>query len=238
MPLRPVSELGLMEVTDLASRDHDATAAPSPQTRARRTRAQSPRPDSGGDPRGRRTVDQPERARGSAKGGRQTGRSNAKQTGGSTPKGSGRSQSGASPTAAGSGTSPSRAAKTPKRSSTPQSLATGSNGAVKTRNGTSRETRSASADEKSQNQNTAALVAKIGIPVMTSAIGVAGGILLSGKGLQRRHKILGTSLPNKVDIDLGRASARIGKASRRVGNLAGEMRNVRERTQQLGRALG
>jgi hypothetical protein len=67
---------------------------------------------------------------------------------------------------------------------------------------------------------------------------VAGGLLLTGKGLQRRRKSLRTSRPTKVDIDLGRASARIGKASRRVGNLAGEMRDVRERTEQLGRALG
>lgn len=304
MPLRPVSELGLVDVTDLASREHYETATPRAQTRARRARTQSPRRDSGGDPRGERTVDQSERARGSTKGGGQTGRGRSKTIGGGTPKGSGRSQSGAPPTPQSSGTSPRRAARTPKRSGTPQTPAPSSDGAVKSANsrapknsvssttrrnsartagprdpatpsdpraasasagkgatsrngrssgpsanrrgsrrsqgdgnGDSRKTQSASPAKTSQDKKQGSLVAKIGIPALTTAIGVAGGVLLSGKGLQRQHKILGTSLPTRVDIDLGKATARLGEASRKVGTLAGEIRTVREKTQQIAGAF-
>jgi hypothetical protein len=204
VPLRPVSELGLMEVTDLASRDHYETAAASPETGARSTRA---------------------------KGGRQTGRRNAKATGGRTTKTSGRPQSGTSPTPKDSVRAARR--KTPSGASAPKDAATPTTPRPAS---DSRKAHSASAESQVEKQGS--LVAKIGIPVMSSAIGVAGGLLLTGKGLQRRRKSLRTSRPTKVDIDLARASARIGKAGRRVGNLAGEMRDVRERTEQLARALG
>jgi hypothetical protein len=92
----------------------------------------------------------------------------------------------------------------------------------------SRKTQSASPVKKSRDKKQGSLVAKIGIPVLTSAIGVAGGVLLSGKGVQRQRK---------VNIDVGKATARIGEASRRVGDLAGEMRNLREKTQQIAGAL-
>jgi hypothetical protein len=252
VPLRPVSELGLVDVTDLASREHYETATPRAQTRARRARTQSPRRDSVGDPRGERTVDQSERAGGSTKRGGQTGRGRSKTIAGGTPKGPRRSQSGAPPTPESPGTAPRRAARAPKRSGTPQPPApssrngrssgpsanrSGSRRSQGEGNGDSRKTQSASPAKTSQDKKQGSLVAKIGIPVLTTAIGVAGGVLLSGKGLQRQHKILGTSLPTRVDIDLGKATARLGEASRKVGTLAGEIRTVREKTQQIAGAF-
>ncbi len=201
MPLRPVSELGLVEVTDLASRDQ---VAASPETGARST---------------------------PAKGGRQTGASTAKTTGGRTTKNSGRPQRGTSPTPKDSVRAPRR--KTPSGSSAPKQAATPTTPRPASGSG---EAHSASAESQVKKQGS--LGAKVGIPVMSSAIGVAGGLLLAGKGLQRRRKSLRTSRRAKVDIDLSRASARIGKAGRRVGNLAGEMRDVRERTERLARAVG
>ncbi|MDQ6816766.1 MAG: hypothetical protein M3018_05080 [Actinomycetota bacterium] len=72
---------------------------------------------------------------------------------------------------------------------------------------------------------------------MTGAVAVAGGVLLGRTALQRQRKILGIPLPTKVDIDLSGASGRIGEVSRKVGKLAGDVRNVRERTEQIGRVL-
>ncbi len=243
MPLRPVSELGLMEVTDLASRQSETPVA-KPQTRARKTAAQSPRPGPSAAPRGKRTA-QADHGR-ETKGGRQTGRSKASATGASVPKLSGKSQSGASPSSARSDTTPRGAAKPPKRASSPRSRAASSNGAVsrttsraqkKVVSATPRTSAAKASGPSDAAKRNGLLLAKIGIPVMTSAVGIAGGVLLSGRGSQRKRRILGTS-PTKVNIDLSRASARLDKASRRVGKLAGEMRSVRERTEQLGRHLG
>lgn len=77
----------------------------------------------------------------------------------------------------------------------------------------------------------------IGISVLTGAIGVVGGVLLGRTALQRQHKILGLPLPSKVDIDLGGITQQIGEAGRQLGKLAGEVRTVRERAEQIGRVL-
>ena len=69
------------------------------------------------------------------------------------------------------------------------------------------------------------------------ALGVAGGVLLGRTVFARQRKILGIPLPNKVDIDLGGIGQSIGDAGRQLGKLAGEVRVVRERAEQLGKAL-
>lgn len=248
MPLRPVSELGLADVTDLPSQEHHETASPHPP----RTEAQSPRPDSGREARADRTLGRPERARRATSGGGRTGRSKSKRIGASTSNGSGRARSGAERMPERFGTSPSRLARTPKRSGSLHSP-TSSDGAVKSkssgapkasvgstghkrssrpsassevgtprslrsvsasagkgvrsgngrsssvsanrrksrprsqreRNSDSRELPCASPGKKSQDKKKGSLGVKIGIPVLSGAIGVAGGVLLSGIGLQR-----------------------------------------------------
>jgi hypothetical protein len=73
---------------------------------------------------------------------------------------------------------------------------------------------------------------------LTGALGVAGGVLLSRTALKRQRKILGIPLPSKIDIDLGGITQHLGEAGRQFGKLAGEVRSVRERAEQIGRALG
>jgi hypothetical protein len=78
----------------------------------------------------------------------------------------------------------------------------------------------------------------IGLSALTGAIGIAGGVLLGRTALKHQRKILGVPLPSKVDIDLGGITEQIGEAGRQFSKLAGEVRSVRERAEQIGRALG
>jgi len=71
--------------------------------------------------------------------------------------------------------------------------------------------------------------------VVTGAIGVAGGVLLGRKAHQRDRKVLGVPVPSKVD--LSGLSQSIGEAGRQFGKLAGEMKSVREKAEQVGKIL-
>jgi hypothetical protein len=71
--------------------------------------------------------------------------------------------------------------------------------------------------------------------VIGATVGVAGGVLLGRKALARERKVLGVPLPNK--IDLSGVGQQIGEAGRQFGRLAGEVRGVREKAEQIGRAL-
>jgi hypothetical protein len=75
--------------------------------------------------------------------------------------------------------------------------------------------------------------------VVTGAIGVAGGIaggiLLGRSALSRNRKVLGVQVPTKVDF--AGVSQQIGEAGRQFGKLAGEVRSVREKAEQLARVL-
>ncbi len=86
-------------------------------------------------------------------------------------------------------------------------------------------------------------MARIGVPAVTGAVGIAGGILLGRTKLQRNRKVLGIPVPSK--IDLGDVTQRIGEAGKQFGKLAdevrkasGEVRSVREKAEQIGRVLG
>lgn len=71
--------------------------------------------------------------------------------------------------------------------------------------------------------------------VVGATVGVAGGVLLGRTALARERKVLGVPLPNK--IDLSGVGQQIGEAGRQFGRLAGEVRGVREKAEQIGRAL-
>ena len=73
--------------------------------------------------------------------------------------------------------------------------------------------------------------------VLTGAIGVAGGVLLGRKALQRDRKVLGVRVPSKVDIDTSGLTHTIAEAGRQFGKLAGEVRSVREKAEQIGKAI-
>jgi hypothetical protein len=267
VPLRPVSELGLVDVTDLAARESGEKTTPRPPTRARTSRPRSRRRDPGKDPRGGRTVDQSEHPRASTGGGGKARASRSKSASSSTPeRGSKRSgsTSNSARNAGSDGAFRSASAGTPKRSKTsrPRSRSsaattrrsasprTGSSSGASARRlrsrqkshsespGDSRGTQNASSNGQPHDETNRALEAKLGISALTGAIGIAGGLLLARTALQRKRKIVGIPLPSRVDIDLGGVTARIGKASRRLGKLAGEVGTAREKTEQIGRALG
>ena len=71
--------------------------------------------------------------------------------------------------------------------------------------------------------------------LLGATVGVAGGVLLGRTALAREHKVLGIPLPKKVD--LGGVGQQIGEAGRQLGKLAGEVRGVREKAEQIGKAL-
>lgn len=74
-----------------------------------------------------------------------------------------------------------------------------------------------------------------GVSALSATIGVAGGVLLGRTALQRNRKLLGLPVPSK--IELGDVGEQIAEAGRQFGKLAGEVRAVRRKAQQIGRVL-
>jgi hypothetical protein len=78
---------------------------------------------------------------------------------------------------------------------------------------------------------------------MTGAVGIAGGILLGRTALRRNRKVLGIPVPAKVDLagvthQIGAAGKQVGKLAGEIGNVAGEVRSLREKAEQIRKALG
>lgn len=140
MPLRPVSELGLVDLTDLASREPS-----DPATRRRPPRAPSTRSQS-------------------AQGG-----ANKKPRQGQTRARDGSKRSGTTPKRRSNGNSP---GASPDRGKRP---------------GSQREalTQRAAASALPREETIGAPAAKIGISVVTGALGIAGGLLLSRAARRR-----------------------------------------------------
>ena len=76
---------------------------------------------------------------------------------------------------------------------------------------------------------------EVGIGIVGATVGVAGGILLGRTALRSHRKMMGMPVPDK--IDLGGVGQQIGEAGRQFGRLAGEVRAVREKAEQIGRLL-
>jgi len=86
-------------------------------------------------------------------------------------------------------------------------------------------------------------VARIGVPAVTGAVGIAGGILLGRTKLQRNRKVLGIPVPSKIDLSdvthhIGEAGKQFGKLADEVKKASGEVKSVREKAEQIGRAFG
>lgn len=146
MPLRPVSELGLVDLTDLASQEANATATRHPPTRPRRPPSQTTRRGAKKDPRLEETADQTTRGPASARGGRPAGGRSSKSSGGSARKRPG-----------------------PPREMTGDSL----------------RTPAALPNAQPHDGNQGSPAAKIGISVVTGAMGIAAGLLLSRAARRR-----------------------------------------------------
>jgi hypothetical protein len=85
------------------------------------------------------------------------------------------------------------------------------------------------------------------VPAVTGAVGIAGGIaggvLLGRTARQRNRKVLGISMPAKVDLvgvtqQIGEAGKQIGKLAGEIRNVAGEVRSLREKAEQVDKVLG
>lgn len=95
--------------------------------------------------------------------------------------------------------------------------------------------RSQSSSNGSQPQSGHGTLTDIGISALSATIGVAGGVLLGRTALQRGRKVLGVSVPSKVDFgDIGQ---HIGEAGRQFGKLASEVHAVRQKAEKIGRVL-
>ncbi len=99
----------------------------------------------------------------------------------------------------------------------------------------SSSTKASSNSRSNQDRGAGETIARIGIPVITASIGVAGGVLLGRTARQRTRKVLGIALPTKVDLN--GVSQQIGEAGRQFGKLAQEVRAVREKAEQIGRVI-
>jgi hypothetical protein len=72
--------------------------------------------------------------------------------------------------------------------------------------------------------------------VFSATVGVAGGIVLGRNVLQRKTKALGVPMPKK-GLDLSGLGKHVGEAGRQFAKLAQEVHAVREKAEQVGRAI-
>jgi hypothetical protein len=177
--------------------------------------------------------------RGSSRGAAGGGRSSAKSSNRSA-KASGtpaRKRSSAQPSASGRSSSSPR---TTGRQSASQRKA-GRQTAAGQKGGST--TSSASQNGSAADHAAWGAIARIGVPAVTGVAGIAGGVLLGRKALHRDRTLLGIPVPDKVD--LAGVTRQIGEAGKQFARLAGEIRtvtaevrNVREKAEQIGKALG
>jgi hypothetical protein len=88
------------------------------------------------------------------------------------------------------------------------------------------------------NGTTKTVVGGAAVAITTAVAGVAGGIVLARTKLQNRRKLLGIPLPGSKKVDFSDLSKQVGEAGRQFGNLAGEVRQAREKAEQISRAIG
>lgn len=75
----------------------------------------------------------------------------------------------------------------------------------------------------------------VGLTAAGAAVGMASGVLLGRRVAHSGRSVLGIPVPDKGA--LSGVSKQIGEAGRQFGQLAGEVRAVREKAEQIGRLL-
>lgn len=93
-----------------------------------------------------------------------------------------------------------------------------------------------SGTESKKSSGSGGAISNIVIPLATATIGVAGGVLLGRNARQRTKKVLGIPIP--INVDFGDVTTQIGQAGKQLGKLASEVQAVREKAEQIGRAVG
>jgi hypothetical protein len=78
------------------------------------------------------------------------------------------------------------------------------------------------------------------VPMASAAIaaaaGVVGGVVLDRTKLSRRRKVLGVSVPG-TGRGFDGFARHVGEAGKQLGRLATEVRETREKAEQVGKAL-
>jgi len=90
----------------------------------------------------------------------------------------------------------------------------------------------------SVNRHTRTVIGTIALEITTAVAGIAGGIVLARTKLQNQRRLLGVPLPGRKKVDLSDLSKQVGEAGRQFGNLASEVRQAREKAEQISRAIG
>jgi hypothetical protein len=79
---------------------------------------------------------------------------------------------------------------------------------------------------------------KAAVPLATATVGVAGGIVLGRKALQRNRKALSGMVPTPGrKMDLRGLGQQVGEAGKQFAKLAQEVNAVREKAEKIGRAI-
>ncbi|HET9102022.1 MAG TPA: hypothetical protein VFN55_01610 [Solirubrobacteraceae bacterium] len=72
--------------------------------------------------------------------------------------------------------------------------------------------------------------------MLSAGAGIAGGIVLGRKAMQKSRSALGVPLPSRR-VDFRRLAEQVGEAGRQFNHLAQEIRTVREKAEQVGRVI-
>jgi hypothetical protein len=79
---------------------------------------------------------------------------------------------------------------------------------------------------------------KAAVPLATATVGVAGGIVLGRTAGHRNRKALGVAVPTPGrKMDFRGLGQQVGEAGRQFAKLAQEVHAVREKAEQIGRAI-
>jgi hypothetical protein len=87
-------------------------------------------------------------------------------------------------------------------------------------------------------------IARIGVPAVTGAVGIAGGVLLGRTVVKQQKKVLGIPIrTTKLDLtgvthQIGEAGKQFGKLAEEVRGVAGEVRTAREKAEQIAKIFG
>ncbi len=117
--------------------------------------------------------------------------------------------------------------------------------ATATNGGSNGSSGSSSSSASRNGSGSTDLIKQVGISAATgvasAAVGVAGGILLGRTAAAKRpRKVLGIELPHQRKADfsgLSDLAKSVGDAGKQFGKLAGEVRQAREKAEQIGRVL-
>ena len=183
-----------------------------------------------------------ERSKGTGRGATRASRSNSNGSGSSSRRGRGSQSAKARGRAA---SSASRGRSTSSRS----------NAGGKARGASAKPANRAPAGARSNNGrggpsngsrgNGADIAKQVGIPAATgtvsAALGLAGGVILGRTAAARKpKKLLGVKLPTQQKADLSGLSQlakSVNDAGRQFGKLAGEVKQARQKAEEIGRAL-